>query len=113
MLCTKTSRSMPRAVVEYVRYTSSPSRRNTLKRKPRPAPQSSENVPCDDTNGSVQPIRALYASIWASGMFDRVVQLTPRAPSSYFETRGGAPFPTSYPRSRPIAALRSSAVACT
>jgi hypothetical protein len=37
MLWTKTSRSTPRAVVEYVRYTSSPSRRKTLSANPRPA----------------------------------------------------------------------------
>ena len=51
--------------------------------KPPPAPQSSANVvPCDETNGSVQPIRALYASIWASGMLDTVAQLTPLSRSA-------------------------------
>jgi hypothetical protein len=60
MLLTKTSRSTPREVVLYVRYTSSPSRRKTLSMKPPPAPQSSANdVPRDDTNGRVQPIRVL------------------------------------------------------
>ena len=48
--------------------------------EPRPAPQSSENdVPRDDTNVIVQPMRALYASIWASGMFDTVAHVTPRS----------------------------------
>jgi hypothetical protein len=66
-----------------VRYTCSPSRRNTLSAKPRPAPQSSENeVPRDDTNGSVQPIFALYVSICESGMLDTVAQLTPRSASA-------------------------------
>ena len=43
-----------------------------------PLPQSSANVvPRDDTDGMVQPIRALQASIWASGVLDTVAQLTP------------------------------------
>ena len=51
-------------------YGASPSRGNTLSMKPSLAPQSSANVvPWDDTNGMVQPIRALQASIWASGMW--------------------------------------------
>jgi hypothetical protein len=57
--------------------------------KPPPAPQSSENdVPCDDTNGTVQPISALYASIWASGMFDTVTHVTPRLASLAGPTTG-------------------------
>jgi hypothetical protein len=58
MLLTNTSRSTPRCVVEYVRYTSSPSRRNTLSMNPPLAaqPQSAANdVPRDDTNGTVHP----------------------------------------------------------
>ena len=46
--------------------------------KPPPAPQSSaKDVPREDTNGTDQPIRALYASIWANGMFDTVTQVMP------------------------------------
>ena len=49
---------------------------------PPPAPQSCANVvPCDDTNGSVQPSRSLYASICASGMFDTFVHVTPLSAS--------------------------------
>src|SRR5215213_4425910 len=54
-----------------------------LSANPPPAPQSSANeVPREDTNGIVQPIFALYDSIWASGMFDTVAQLTPRSASA-------------------------------
>ena len=34
-------------------------------------------MPCEDTNGIVQPIFALYASIWAIGMLETVAQPTP------------------------------------
>src|ERR1700733_14055174 len=44
-------------------------------------PQSSENVvPREDTNGIVQPIFALYASIWAIGMLETVAHATPFSP---------------------------------
>ena len=41
-------------------------------------PQSSANVvPRDDAIGIVQPILALYASIWAIGMLETVAHATP------------------------------------
>ncbi len=49
-----------------------------LNPKYSPAPQSSaKDVPRDDTNGIVQPIFALYASIWAIGMLETVAHATP------------------------------------
>jgi hypothetical protein len=51
--------------------------------KPPLVPQSAANgVPRDETNGIDQPIRALYTSIWASGMSDTVAQLTPDSANS-------------------------------
>jgi hypothetical protein len=50
--------------------------------KPLSAPQSWEkDVPCEETNGSVQPMRALYDSIWANGMLETVTQDAPASAS--------------------------------
>jgi len=60
-----------------VRNTRSSLRKNALNWKSPPVPQSCENVvPCDETNGIVQPCSALYASIWDSGMSEIVIQVT-------------------------------------
>ena len=70
------SRAPPREGGGLVRLASGPSRRKTLSMKPGPTPQSAENdVPREDTNGRVQPVRAWFVWLDPSDLSVRVGQL--------------------------------------